>query len=474
MPIGRTVARVLAGVAGTQLGLRLAHSSRGWVGPLQVSARVDLAGDGGVHVDVPPLGTARIATHRGPLRVTASATGVDPSRAEGLLRMPDGSADAARINAQLDAALATAGDDVRHLARALATRFVLAGVGGAAALAAIGLRRPRDIAGAAVAGAAPLAAAGATAAATRNRSAWRDPQLTGLLTEAPRMLGDLQTAPQRIGTYRDQLADLLRTGTAVYRAVTELPEPPPEHAVRLLHISDIHLSPLALPLAKALVEQYRVDAVVDTGDLVDWGTPAEQALAGQIADLGVPYVFVKGNHDSTGIADAVSRQPNATVLTADGGPVEIAGLTFAGMADPRFTPDKTTGDDHADHLVPEAAAEFAAKLRADGRRVDIALVHSPVAARALEGLAPLVLAGDVHYRMVRRYGDTTVLVQGSSGGSGLRGVQQDPPTPVTLSVLYLERTTRTLWGADEITLGGIGSVQLSVVRRSTADLLGAG
>ena len=133
------------------------------------------------------------------------------------------------------------------------------------------------------------------------------------------------------------------------------------------------------------------------------------------------------------------------------------------MADPRFTPDKTTGDDHADHLVPEAAAEFAAKLRADGRRVDIALVHSPVAARALEGLAPLVLAGD-----------TTVLVQGSSGGSGLRGVQQDPPTPVTLSVLYLERTTRTLWGADEITLGGIGSVQLSVVRRSTADLLGAG
>ncbi|HEX3336884.1 MAG TPA: metallophosphoesterase [Jatrophihabitans sp.] len=468
------MARVLAGVAGTQLGLRLARSRPGWVGPLQVSARVELAGDGGLHVDVPPLGSARIATHRGPLRVTASATGLDPSRAEGLLRMPDGSAGAAHLKAQLDATLASAGHDLRHLARALAIRSALAGVGGAAALAAIGLRRPRDVAAAGAAAAATLAAAGATAAATRNRSAWRDPQLTGLLTEAPRMLGDLQTAPLRMATYRDQLADLLRTGAAVYRAVTELPEPPPERAVRLLHISDIHLSPLALPLAKALVEQYRVDAVLDTGDFVDWGTPAEQALVGQIAGIGVPYVFVKGNHDSTGIADAVSRQPNATVLTADTGPVEIAGLRFAGLADPRFTPDKTTGDDHAPHLVPEAAAEFAAKLRADGRQVDIALVHSPVAARALEGLVPLVLAGDVHRRSVRRYGETTVLVQGSTGGSGLRGVQEDPPTPLTLSVLYVDRTTRTLWGADEMTLGGIGSVQLSVVRRSTDDLLGAG
>jgi hypothetical protein len=63
-------------------------------------------------------------------------------------------------------------------------------------------------------------------------------------------------------------------------------------------------------------------------------------------------------------------------------------------------------------------------------------------------------------------------VQGTSGGAGLRGVQEDPPTPVMLSVLYLDRTSRRLWGADEVTLGGLGQTQLAVVRRSAADLLG--
>jgi predicted MPP superfamily phosphohydrolase len=298
--------------------------------------------------------------------------------------------------------------------------------------------------------------------------AWRDPKPAGLLTKAPLILGDLRTAPARVSTYRDQLADLLRTGTGVYRKVATLPEPPAADAIRLLHVSDIHLNPATFALVQALVEQYRVDAVVDTGDLVDWGTPAENAFTAQIATLGVPYVFVKGNHDSDGIADAVAGQPNAVVLTRDGGPREVAGLRFAGMADPRFTPDKTTGDDDKPQRVSEAAAELAQAL--NGADVDVLCVHDPAAARALEGIAPLVLAGHTHQRSVRRAGDTLVLVQGTSGGSGLRGVQHDPPHPISLSVVYLDRGTRRLWGVDDITLGGIGAVTVSVERRDAAQL----
>jgi hypothetical protein len=140
------------------------------------------------------------------------------------------------------------------------------------------------------------------------------------------------------------------------------------------------------------------------------------------------------------------------------------------MADPRFTPDKTTGDDHADHRVSEVAAEFATTLA--GQRVDVALAHDPAAGRALAGVVPLLLAGHTHKRSVRRFGDTVVLVQGTSGGSGLRGVQQEPTTPVSLSVLYLDRATKQLHSIDEVTLGGLGSVSLNVVRRTAAELLG--
>ena len=85
VPVGRTLARALVGAAGTQLGLRLAGCTTRWLGPLQVSAGLALARNGGVQIDVPPLGTATIRSHRGPLRITAIATGVDPSRARGLL-----------------------------------------------------------------------------------------------------------------------------------------------------------------------------------------------------------------------------------------------------------------------------------------------------------------------------------------------------------------------------------------------------
>lgn len=462
MPVGRTVARVLAGAAGTSLGLRLAGRTTGSVGPLAVTAALTLARDGGVQVDLPPLGSATIRSHRGPLRVTATTTGVDPARAEALRPGPG----APDLKRQLADSL---GRDARALGRALAVRSALAAIGGAAATAAVVLRRPRDVPAAAATAAALLATAGGVAAATVRRDAWRAPELQGLLTKAPLLLGDLQTAPDRITTYRDQLTELLDTGTRVYRRLATLPEPPPHDAVRLLHVSDIHLSPFAYPLVKALVDDYAIDVVIDTGDLVDWGTPAEQLLARQIGELGAPYLFVKGNHDSSGIADAVAEQPNATVFDLHTAPVEIAGLRFAGMADPRFTPDKTTGDDFADFRVSEAAARFASAVTGQG--VDVLLAHDPAAGRALAGVAPLLLAGHTHKRSVRRFGDTVALVQGTTGGSGLRGVQQEPTTPVSLSVLYIDRTTKRLHTVDEVTLGGLGTVSLNVVRRTAAELL---
>jgi predicted phosphodiesterase len=233
-----------------------------------------------------------------------------------------------------------------------------------------------------------------------------------------------------------------------------------------VHVSDIHLSPLALPLAQLLVERYGAAAVLDTGDLVDWGTPAEEAFVAGIGKLGVPYVYIKGNHDSTGIAAAVARQRNATVL--DNSITTIAGLTIAGMADPRHTSDKTTGDDQGMPKVTAAAKRFAEDVA--GKGVDIALVHSPAAARPLAGEVPLVLAGDIHRREIRHLKTTTVLVQGSSGGAGLRGVQADPPVPLTLSVLHLDRASRTLRAVDDVTLGGLGATEVSVLRRTVAQL----
>jgi predicted MPP superfamily phosphohydrolase len=446
----------LSAAAGSALGLRAIGSTRGTLGPVNVAAGLTLATRGGTVADLGPLGTARLATHAGPVQLRITTEGIE---VDDLLH----GADLAALRAELPGAAGL-------LLRRAAARSAAGVVFGAATLTALVTRSPRRAAVAGGLATAALGAAAARAAVTRDPDAWRTAEFTGPLQHAPKIVGDVRDIPAKLDRYRVQLLDLLDTATAVQHSLRTLPEPPGEDGIRLVHVSDIHLNPLVLPLTKLLVERYRADAVLDTGDLVDWGTPAEQRIVAGIATLGVPYVYVKGNHDSAGIAAAVARQPNATVL--DGSIAEIAGLTVAGLADPRFTPDKTTGDDRGMPKVAAAGRRFAAFLA--GKDVDVALVHSPAAARSLAGLVPLVLAGDIHRRETRTDNGTTTLVQGSSGGAGLRGVQQDPPTPLTLSVLHLDRATRRLQAVDDVTLGGLGATDVRVARRLATDLVATG
>ena len=67
-----------------------------------------------------------------------------------------------------------------------------------------------------------------------------------------------------------------------------------------------------------------------------------------------------------------------------------------------------------------------------------------------------MLSGHTHKRAVETEDGTTLLVQGSTGGAGLRALRGEDATPVTLSVLYLDREDQRLQAYDDITLGGVG------------------
>jgi hypothetical protein len=56
------------------------------------------------------------------------------------------------------------------------------------------------------------------------------------------------------------------------------------------------------------------------------------------------------------------------------------------------------------------------------------------------------------------------MVQGSTGGAGLRGLQGDFPEPFTCTVLYLDRDTGELRAYDEITLAGLGETEVTMQR----------
>jgi len=187
----------------------------------------------------------------------------------------------------------------------------------------------------------------------------------------------------------------------------------------------------------------------------------------------VPYVWVRGNHDSAITQAAVASQPNGVVL--DGQPQVVAGLRFLGAGDPRFTPDNST-DEVAPASVSQVGlglASTAQRIASAGEPVDMVVIHDGDAASEIDGSVPLVLSGHHHERtQVRLPGGTVQFEQGTTGGSGLRALQRNgKPKSITASVLYIDRETRSLQAWDDITLGGLGLVSATIERRILAEQL---
>ncbi|MER7072215.1 metallophosphoesterase [Terrabacter sp. NPDC000476] len=161
-------------------------------------------------------------------------------------------------------------------------------------------------------------------------------------------------------------------------------------AARLLLVSDIH-GANQYALMRTIIEEEDIDAVVDSGDLVNFGRVQEGDAADiyrSIASLGVPYVFTSGNHDQSSPTDRavvarLGRIPNVVLLEDAAGALRelsFHGLRITGFNDPRYF-----GDDNADPTAKArpAAERYNATL-ADQPEPDVVVTHEPYAAEQVE------------------------------------------------------------------------------------------
>jgi predicted phosphodiesterase len=453
---GRWALRVLIALTGALVAVLLFGRISAPIGPFDATLAFRPTG-GGASVAVPPLGALSVDVYDGPLRLDVALQSVDQGRARALATDP------VRLAGVVDQVSA----DLRSAVVRLAWTTAGWAIAGAALTSLVITRRRRE----------PLIAAGVTTAlllgtagfgaATWRPQALSQPTYTGLLVNATSLIGSAEDIAARFDAYRASLEDLVSNVGTLYAALSSLPEPGGTgETVALLHVSDLHLNPAGFDLVTQVVEQFGVDGVVDTGDITDWGSEPENGLITSVGDLGVPYVYIRGNHDSAATAALVAGQPNATVL--DGSAVTVAGIEIAGIPDPRFTPDKSTGDDDAgDDVLEQSGAELAAFVGELAGPPAVTLVHDPKQARPLDGVVPLVLAGHTHERRVSTLEDGTLLmVQGSTGGAGLRGLEGEYPEPLTCTVLYLDPASGRLQAFDEITLGGLGETEVTIQRRT--------
>ncbi|MGW8380461.1 metallophosphoesterase [Streptomyces sp. ODS28] len=465
-PYWRATGLAAVTLLGAWLGLLIVGSVHTPVGPVDTSMTLRPSFTGGTKVNVSPLGALELRSHHAPIRLDVDVDQIDQERAAVLVDHPE------RIRG-LQSEITS---DVEDGTASLALRSAVAVVSGATALGLAVYRRPRRALAAGGLALALLTASGATAYATWNPDSVLEPKFSGLLASAPSLVGSARNIVSDFDVYQQELARLVGNVSKLYETTSTLPTYQPNPGTtRVLHVSDIHLNPGSWRIIRSLVRQYDIDVIVDSGDTMDHGTEAENGFLKPVPKLGAPYVWVRGNHDSLTTQDAVKKLGgrNGRVHVLDSGvPVNVAGLRFAGWGDPQFTPDRSVvpQGDPAERRDGRKLADTLRAQKANGTPVDIAVGHNPVLAKQTDGLVPLALAGHTHKRSTEKLPrGTRLMIEGTTGGGGLRAVEKQQPQKVQASVLYLDRKTDRLQAWDNITLGGLGLSSAEVARHLPAE-----
>lgn len=424
----RTVLPLLVVLAAALAAALYLSAAVGQVGPFKVQLSAAFAPHGGTTFSLPPFGEVSADTHRLPLALRVTLLGVNLSDLQRWVGK----------NASAEAALASAEGSLRPLVvRFIAQALLLAAALGGIAVATC-RRKAGEIALGALAGALLMAGVTGGVALQYDQSAFARPRYQGALEAAPWVVGLLQQNWRQFGGVGTQVETLTKNLSGLSDRLTLLSTvAQPAQDLRLLHVSDLHNNPLGLRFVAEAVKAFKVDAVVDTGDLTDFGTPLEGELFRDIAGLGVPYYFTPGNHDTPYLLRQLQRYRNIHVL--DGETAVFRGLTILGAADPssrRTSPEVASAGELAG--VDQA---LLAKVESSGRRVDVVAVHNRLMARSLAGKVGVVLHGHDHRLSVAQEAGTTVIDAGTTGAAGLRGLQtQAGEDPYSMALLYFSRT----------------------------------
>jgi len=431
----------VAGVAAALLALTWTGSMEADVGPGRVQLSSALHLGGGTIVELPPLGQLSASTHAAPMRLKATVLAVDVDAVQLTARGDD---PIALLESSITKDL---GPSLRWFAWRTLALSALAGAVGALLLPG---RHWWTAAAGAVGGASAVAALLGATWAPYDRAAFDEPtfhgelvRVPGLLDAAERNLGDLEAVRGRVDAVSDRLASLYAASAG------ELPGSRAGDTA-ILHVSDLHLNPLAADLVVQLAGDLEVDAVLDTGDVTTFGLGVEAQFGEVLASVDVPYVLVPGNHDSPLNRIALADIDGITVL--DGEVTEVGGVRILGVADPSFTAtNEVTTEQAREQRLAEAGA--VAEL-VDQEEPDVLAVHDRRLADESLGRVPLVVAGHVHERSERVVDGTRVLTVGSTGATGLEEFTVETSRPYEAEVLRFREGR--LIAVDYLTVQGIG------------------
>jgi predicted phosphodiesterase len=306
-----------------------------------------------------------------------------------------------------------------------------------------------------------------------------EPEYYAFGPDIPRAL-DAVEAAQRSTRALDQELDAQLVGLA--RLVTDPAGLTPlTNRPSITIASDLHNNFLAAPILESATGD---GPLFFAGDLTDRGSPLEAQVVGRVADLGEPFVFVSGNHDSDTLQLDLARR-GAVVLTERGQLkedgsfgdviVDVKGLKVAGYRDPF---ERRSSENFRDRFQPAPTPAmqdaFTAWLMSVIGDVDVVMVHEPAliepALAILEDQPParplVIITGHTHTPSLRRLAGVTVINGGSVGAGGTGNLTESTNYGLA-RLIYTTKPTFQPLAADLIEIDpGTGS---ATARRERLD-----
>lgn len=277
------------------------------------------------------------------------------------------------------------------------------------------------------------------------------PQYQGALAAAPWVMNLISTSLDHIELIGANLRKVSGELPQLYRQagrLENLGDLPTD--LRVLHVSDIHNNPAAFEFIAELVHNFKINFIIDTGDLTDYGTALEASIIPKISQLRIPYLFIPGNHDTPLIIQRLKRIRNIHILSQ--GTILMQGLTIAGLADPASF--VYSSDVSAKPKLDQARERLNREIARLSSPPDLVAVHNRYLGEEIIGTVPLLLHGHDHRYRVSEQRQTVIIDAGTTGAAGMRGLADK--TPYSAAIMYWSKN-----GTGKLGLRVVDSIRIN-------------
>lgn len=399
---------------------------------LKVGLSVHSSLVGKTRLEIPPVGEVTANTHKTPISLSISLESIDLDRLKKLL------AQGPVQDKLLSEAKNVLFSEIRRFVYLTLAIGFAGGVFGVLVLQ--GKRLKELLAGGAIGLIVVALLLGGTYK-TFDVQKFSNPEYEGALKAAPWMIGLVQEGLSTVNTWGKEMRFIANNLYGLFQRVESLQAVSPgEGEIKVLHVSDIHNNPVSFDFIDQVAKTFGVDFVIDSGDMSDFGTPLESAMLERVKNLKVPYVFVPGNHETSGIIDDLKKTPNIIVI--DSGVKGIKGLKIAAIGDP----SSHTSDYHApdQSQIDVYSAKLQQIIELSKVNPDIVVAHNPNIAQNFWGKYPVVLCGHDHQYKIKVKPNFVMIDAGTSGAAGIGAFRTKAEIPYTFVLLHFDRSKNGL------------------------------